>query len=398
MHTWKTTLIICWVAQFFSIMGFSFAIPFAPFYLQDLGVTDPSNLRLWSGLFASAAGLSMAIVTPFWGYLADRVGKKPMTLRASLGGTITLMGMGLAQSPETLLVFRIIQGLFTGTVTAYLTLVVSETPKERMGFAVGMMNSAVFMGNSISPLLGGLFADLFGFRASFFVASGLLLASFLLSMFFVREDFTPKASVKFSFFADLRKILLHAGVFPIVGMIFLYGMSRTLDRPVLPLLVQEMVSTQSDGHLGLATQAGLVTSAAGFAVVLAGLMIGTLADRGRSLKIGVICAFCAIGLSFCMVFVSRVWQLTVLYFGSAFFIGGIDPILKVILARIVPAEQRGSAFGLIGSARSLGWFAGAFSGGILAVLLGLRSVFVMIAGLFAIIAALLALLGRGKDY
>jgi MFS family permease len=57
---------------------------FAPFYLQDLGVTDPSNLRLWSGLFASAAGLSMALVTPFWGYLADRVGKKPMTLRASL--------------------------------------------------------------------------------------------------------------------------------------------------------------------------------------------------------------------------------------------------------------------------------------------------------------------------
>ena len=74
------------------------------------------------------------------------------------------------------------------------------------------------------------------------------------------------------------------------------------------------------------------------------------------------------------------------------------PFLKVILARIVPNEQRGSAFGLIGSARSFGWFVGAFSGGIFAAILGLRSVFIIIVALFATIAGLLALLGRGKDY
>ena len=397
MHTWKTTLIICWIAQFFSIMGFAFAIPFAPFYLQDLGVTEPANILLWSGLFASAAGLSMAIVTPFWGYLADRIGKKPMTLRASLGGTITLMGMGLAQSPATLLLFRIIQGFFTGTVTAYLTLVVSETPKERMGFAIGMMNSAVFLGNSVSPLLGGFFADLFGYRTSFFVASGLLFASFLMSMLFIHENFTPEKQATFSFFTDIRKILFHASVLPIVGMIFLYGISRTMERPVLPLLVQDIVTLQP-GSPGLATQSGIVTSAAGFAAVLSGIIIGTLADRGRSLKIGVICGLSAAFFEIWVVFANQVWQLTAIYFCAAFFIGGIDPILKVILARIVPNEQRGSAFGLIGSARSFGWFIGAFSGGIFAAILGLRSVFVIIAGLFVIIAGLLALLGRGKDY
>lgn len=397
MHTWKTTLIICWIAQFFSIMGFAFAIPFAPFYLQELGVTEPANIRFWSGLFASAAGLSMAIVTPFWGYLADRIGKKPMILRAGLGGTITLMGMGLAQSPATLLLFRIIQGFFTGTVTAYLTLVVSETPKERMGFAIGMINSAVFLGNSVSPLLGGVFADLFGYRASFFVASGLLCVSFFLSILFVHENFTPEKHAKFSFFTDIRQLLFQASVLPIVGMLFFYGVSRTMERPVLPLLVQDIVEL-SPGSPGLATQAGIVTSAAGLAAVLAGIIIGTLADRGRSLKIGVICAISAAFFGIWVVFANQVWQLTLIYFCAAFFIGGIDPILKVILARIVPTEQRGSAFGLVGSARSFGFFVGAFSGGIFAAVLGLRSVFVIIAGLFISIAGLLTLLGRGKNY
>jgi DHA1 family multidrug resistance protein-like MFS transporter len=394
MEEWKSNLIFSWIAQFFSIMGFGFALPFAPFYLQELGVTGQAQIRLWAGAFGSAAGLTMAIVTPFWGYLADRIGKKPMTLRASLGGAIVLFGMGLVQSPEMLLVLRLLQGVFTGTVTAYLTLVVSKTPKERIGLAIGLMNSAVFCGNSVSPLLGGIFADLFGYRASFFVAAGLLFASFLTSLVFVRERFKSESKASFSFFSDTRGLLSRAGVFPIVGMIFFYAISRILQRPILPLLVQDLVSTDT----GIATQTGFVASAAGVAAVLAGVIIGTLADRGKTLKIGVSCAILGSFFVIFIIFVTRVWQLVLFNFLFAFFIGGLDPILKVIMTRLVPIEKRGSAFGLIGSARSFGWFVGALGGGAFAAILGLRSVFVISALLFAGIAGLLTLLGRGKDY
>ena len=319
-----------------------------------------------------------------------------MTLRACLGGAITFLGMGMVQSPYALLIFRILQGFFTGTVTAYLTLVISETPKERMGLAIGLMNSAVFLGNSISPLLGGIFADLFGYRASFFVAASLLFGSFLLSLIFIKEKFRPEQNTTFSFFSDIKELLLTAGVLPIVGMIFLYGISRTVDRPILPLLVQELVSPHAG--LGLATQAGIVTSVAGAAVVLAGIIIGTLSDRGKTLMIGVICALSGSGVVLSIVFITRVWQLALLYFLSAFFIGGVDPILKIILTRIVPMKKHGSSFGLIGSSRSLGWFTGSLSGGIFAAIFGLRSVFVIIAILFVLIAGLLALIGKGKDY
>jgi len=394
MEEWKSNLIFSWVAQFFSIMGFGFALPFVPFYLQELGVTGQVQIRLWTGAFGSAAGLTMAIATPFWGYLADRIGKKPMTLRASLGGAIVLFGMGLVQSPQMLLAFRLLQGVFTGTITAYLTLVVSKTPKERMGLAIGLMNSAVFCGISVAPLLGGIFADLFGYRASFFVAAGLLFVSFLMSLIFVRERFKSESKTSFSFFSDIRELLLCSGVFPIIGMLFFYVTSRRLQGPMLPLLVQELVSSDT----GIATMTGIVTSAAGVAYVLTGIIIGTLADRGRILKIGISCALLGGFFVLSIVFVNRIWQLILLNFLFAFFSGGLDPILKIILTRIVPTEKRGSAFGLIGSGRSLGLSLGALSGGVFAATFGLRSVFIISALLFVGIAGLLALLGRGKDY
>lgn len=394
MEEWKSNLLFSWIAQFFSIMGFGFALPFAPFYLQELGVTDEAQIRLWTGAFGSAAGLTMAIATPFWGYLADRIGRKPMTLRASLGGSIVLFGMGLARSPQMLLILRLLQGVFTGTVTAYLTLVVSKTPKERMGLAIGLINSAVFCGNSISPLLGGMFADLFGYRTSFFVAAGLLFASFLTSLIFVQEGFKPESKTSFSFFSDTKELLLSSGVFPIIGMIFFYATSRMLQNPLLPLLVQKLVSTDTN----LATLSGFVVSAAGVASVLAGIIIGTLADRGKTLKIGISCSLLGGGIVIFIIFATSVWHLVLLNFLFAFFIGGLDPILKVIMARIVPTEKRGSAFGLIGSARSFGWFVGAMSGGIFAAVFGLRSIFVISALLFVGIAGLLALIGRGKEY
>ncbi len=393
MAEWKKNLLICWIGQFFSIMGFSFALPFAPYYLQELGITDPARLRLWTGFFSSAAGFTMMFAAPIWGYLADRMGRKLMTLRASLGGAIVLLGMALATSPEMALFFRMMQGIFTGTITAYLTLVVAQTPKHRMGVAIGVLNSAVYCGNSLSPLLGGVFADLFGYRASFLVAAGLLFASFITSLMFVRERFTPQVQASPSFFRNMRTLLLHGSVLSILGMLFFYALSLTIQRPQLPLLIRDIVNTEHN----LATQAGLVMSAGGVAAVLSGMVFGTLADRGKTDYLGSLCAIVGSVFVGAMALADRVWQLAVLNFFFAVAVGGIDPILKTLVTHHVPVEQRGSAFGLIGSARAGGWFLGSLSGGMLAVKLGVPPIFLISAALFVVIAGLLLLIGRRKS-
>jgi DHA1 family multidrug resistance protein-like MFS transporter len=371
-------------------MGFGFSNPFAPFYLQELGVTDPEALRIWTGLFLSASALSMIIVTPIWGYLADRVGRKPMSMRAALGGSLAFIGMALAQTPHTLIIVRIIQGIFTGTTTANLTLVITKTPANRKGLAIGAMNAAIFVGSTVGPLIGGTLADLIGYRGSLYVASVLLLVSFFIVSLFVKENFKPGPKIPFSFFKDTKQILSGTGLLSIVGLIALFGFSRTMQRPVIPLLVQEM----STGDFGLATQAGLVSSISGVAAVIAGIIAGNLADRGPLLKIGYICSALGAVTLIPMLFVDRVWQLALLYFAPHFFLGAIDPVLKVMVTRYVSEAKQGASFGIVGSAQSLGWGSGALMGGIFAAFLGLRSVFMIGCGLSIVISVILYFLGK----
>ena len=391
MIDWRKNLAFLWFCQVLSLMGFNFALPFMPLCIEEMGVTDPEALRLWSGLLMAGSGVSLAIMTPIWGILSDRFGRKPMTLRANLGGAVVLAAMGLARSPELLLVLRIVQGAFTGTVIANLTLVVSNTPDKRIGFAIGIMNTAVFAGNAVGPLVGGYLADLFGFRAAFFLSSITLFLAFLVALIWVQEDFSPQAGEgSIRIFRDLASLVREQRIIPFIGLFVLFGTARFSPRPMYPLLVKEIAAA----GLGVATQAGVVNATAGTAAVLAGVIVGRLVDRGRPFVIGMVCA-CSAGV-FLMPqgFLPTVWSLLPFVLFADFSSAGIDPIMNIVMSRQVPVERRGIAFGLTGSARSAGWSLGAMLGGVLAAYLDFKAVFINSALMFLLIAVLLSRLNR----
>jgi DHA1 family multidrug resistance protein-like MFS transporter len=382
-----------WFVQFAAVLGFGFSRPFMPFYLEELGLTDPVRLRLWSGMFQAAASVTMIVITPVWGFLADRYGRKPMSLRAALGGAAAMLALGLARSPEALLAIRFVQGLFTGTTTANLALVVTMLPREKRGLAIGVMNSAVFAGSSISPLIGGVLADLVGFRPSFYVASGMLAISFVLVLVLVREDFTPPERVGRSFFPDMGAVLRRPGIPVMILLVIpLYGMARIMPGPVRPLLVRELAGGEM-----VATLSGLVSSAGGMATVLAGLVVGSIADRGDLRRLALVCSLGAAALSLPVLVVTRVWQLAAAGFLIFFFLGGLDPVVKLMIARRVPERRMGSLFGLMGSARAVGMGLGSLSGGAAAAAFGLRSVYLIGAVFLLVVAVLLLRLRRTAD-
>jgi DHA1 family multidrug resistance protein-like MFS transporter len=394
MIDWRKNLFLLWICQILSLMGFSFALPFAPLYIQEMGITDPESLRLWSGLLMAGSGVPMAIMMPIWGSLSDRWGRKPMTLRANLGGAVILFAMGLVRTPEMFLVLRMIQGAFTGTVIANLTLVVSNTPEKRIGFAIGIMNSAVFAGNAIGPLVGGYFADLFGFRIAFFLSSITLFLAFFVALFWVKEDFSPRAAPGTPrMFRDMAYLIRENRILPFVALFALVGLARFSPRPMYPLLVKDIAAA----GLGLATQAGLINATAGVAAVLAGIAVGRLADRGKPFVIGMFCASLAGVFLFPQGFMPTIWSLLPFVFLADFSSAGVDPIMNVLLSRQVPVERRGTAFGLSGSARAVGWSLGAMLGGILAAYLDFKAVFINAAVMFLIVAFLLSRLHRRRS-
>jgi MFS transporter, DHA1 family, multidrug resistance protein len=186
---WKRNLAALWFAEFTAIFGFSFAFPFLSIFLsQDLGVHTGRELDLWAAASASASGISMAIASPIWGVLGDRYGRKPMLVRSMLGGAITVGLIFFAQTPIQLVILRLAQGATSGTVAAATALVAVETPRHRVGWALGVVTSAVALGGAIGPVVGGLAGAVFGLRLVFLGGGFLLLISTIPVFLIVRES------------------------------------------------------------------------------------------------------------------------------------------------------------------------------------------------------------------
>ena len=169
-------------------------MPFLPFYMEDLGDLDNDQAALWSGLSMAGGALVMVVAAPFWGTMADRRGRKPMVLRAMWAAMIAASLMAFATTPLQMVALRMIEGAFTGTVAACAALVASSAPKAKMGYALGMIQTAVFVGASIGPFLGGILADLIGYRATFMCSSVLFAVGGVIVYFFVRGEPTPSRS------------------------------------------------------------------------------------------------------------------------------------------------------------------------------------------------------------
>ncbi len=90
MEMWKRNLIILYVGQFLVNAAMSTIAPFLPLYLQELGITDPEQVRLWASIIFGANLLTAFIFSPIWGKLADRYGRKSMLFPSGMSMAIII--------------------------------------------------------------------------------------------------------------------------------------------------------------------------------------------------------------------------------------------------------------------------------------------------------------------
>lgn len=402
--SWQQNLRAIWFTELVAIVGFAVVIPILPLYVRHLGVEGDSQTRLWSGLIFSAHSVTMAIFGPIWGALSDRYGRKVMVERAMFGGAIMMTLMGLAQSPVQLTLLRAMQGALTGTVTAATALVATSAPEERIGYALGTLQMAIYVGASVGPLLGGLVADTLGFRAAFFLTGGLLLAAAIAVLVFVREPHQPqKAANNPTASADgevtlRRRILNHlspvVGSAPILGVLairLLMKLGSRLPRPTLPLFVEALAPASTR----VATITGLITGAGALGGAIGGRQLGELSDRIGYRSILASCAllsvFCLAGQSM----VNRSFWLIPLQALAGLGMGGILASVRALLAELAPQGREGIIYGVESSVSSVANAIGPMTGSALAATLGLRSPFLAAAAVFVVgFAATFRLLPR----
>jgi MFS transporter, DHA1 family, multidrug resistance protein len=381
---WQRNLYALWIAQLLTIIGFSLRTPFLPFFLDDLGANTFSSQAVWSGAINAGGALVMAISAPIWGIVADRYGRKPMVLRAMFFGSLTIGLMSFATSPWHLLILRFFEGAFTGTVAASTTLVASTTPKARMGFALGMMQTAVFVGASVGPLFGGLLADLLGYREAFLVAGSMLLVGGIIVLLLVHEDFTPPKrgrDAKATSGPGLATLMLGGAMLGMIVVMFALRLSTSAIQPIMPLYVQQL----TDATGSVATLSGLTLGVAGLTSAVSAVVLGRLADRIGH-KVILISATMAAGLFYLpMAIASSPAQLIVMNAMLGIAAGGVMPSANAIVANLTPRQKRGAVYGFLAAATSVGGFIGPLGGAGLAAAVDIRYVF-LCAGALMLIA------------
>lgn len=167
MPVWKRNLIVCWFGMFVTGVGMSQLAPVLPLYIQQLGVDNADSVARLSGFAFGITYIISAIFSPIWGLAADKVGRKPMLLRASLGMALIIGCMGLAHHVYVLIGLRLLQGTVTGYGTACTTLIATQTDKEHAGYALGTLSTANIAGSLLGPTIGGFIAENLGVQNTF---------------------------------------------------------------------------------------------------------------------------------------------------------------------------------------------------------------------------------------
>ncbi len=335
-------------------MGFGATGPLWAYYIQDLGVSGDAVAR-WSGLIISAPAMTMAVFGPIWGMLSDRYGRKLMVMRAMFSGALLMGLVGFAQTVEHVLILRLLQGVFTGTIAAATTLVASATPRERLGETLGKLQVAIFLGQFVGPSTGGFVADMLGYRATFWMTAGYLLLAGLLMVFVVKEDFTPveRASQSGSLAqrARLEVTTLLAGSLLglVLGLRFVLRLGLQISSPLLPLVVQDMLPDSTF----LSSAAGVLTTVSGIFSAIAAPFVGRWGDRhgGRApLLIATFILAWAIGIQ---ALATKYWMLLIAQVFIGLAVGGTLSIVSAYIGRCAPEGKAGAAYGLDTMATSL---------------------------------------------
>ncbi|PKA29043.1 multidrug transporter subunit MdtG [Cedecea lapagei] len=373
MESWKVNLISVWFGCFFTGLAISQILPFLPLYVSQLGVSSHEALSMWSGLTFSITFLVSAIVSPMWGSLADRKGRKLMLLRASLGMAIAILLQAYATNVWQLFLLRGLMGLTSGYIPNAMALVASQVPRERSGWAISTLSTAQISGVIGGPLMGGFLADHVGLRAVFFITAILLVVSFLVTLFLIKEGVRPTVSK-----ADRLSGKAVFATLPYPGlMISLFVTTLVIQLcngsigPILALFIKSMAPDSNN----IAFLSGMIAAVPGVSALISAPRLGKLGDRIGTARILMATLIIAVVLFFAMSFVTSPFQLGVLRFLLGFADGAMLPAVQTLLVKYSSDQVTGRIFGYNQSFMYLGNVAGPLMGATVSAMAGFRWVF-----------------------
>jgi DHA1 family multidrug resistance protein-like MFS transporter len=377
---WQRNLTVVLCGSFTTIVAMTLLLPFLPIYVEQLGVTDRAAIAEWSGVAYGSTFLAAALVAPLWGRLADRYGRKSMLIRASLGMTVAMSLIGMADNVYELVALRIFAGFAGGYSSGSMILVATQTPKHRSAWALGLLSSGIMAGNLVGPLIGGALPAAIGIRGTFWLAGGIIFFTFLATTFLIREEKrsveVKKAAIagRWSDIVDKRPVVAMLSM----GMLLMFATMSI--EPIITIYVAEIVTDPARVTL----VSGIVMSAAALGSILSASRLGRLADRIGHWPVIIGSIVVAALLLIPQAFVTGEWQLIGLRFLMGLALGGLLPCVTAVIRHNVPEAIVGRMLGYSVSSQYVGQVAGPLIGGFVGGHIGMRAVFLATSLLLAV--------------
>ena len=220
----KRDLILIGIAMFAWGLGEGLFIFFQPIYLEQLGA-DPITIGAILGGFGMAVTLSHIPA----GFLADRVGRKPLMVAAWITGTITCWIMALADSLFIFSIGLILYGTTLFVMAPLQSYLTAAKGNLSVGRVITLMSAGYNLGAVLGPVIGGWIGDRYGLRQSYYTAGVVFILSTVVILF-IRSQ--PVEHISAS--GDDRRWFLSLPFLRYMGVIFFASFALYLPQPLTP--------------------------------------------------------------------------------------------------------------------------------------------------------------------
>jgi MFS family permease len=351
--SWQRNVFAVTAASFMGFTGFTLVMPFLPLFIRQLGVEDVGRIALWTGVSLGVTPALNAVVSPFWGRLADRFGRKMMIGRSLTSCVLVMAAMAFVTRAWHVLALRAVLGLLTGYGGLSLTMAAESAPPEQMPKAIGTVQTAQRLGPAVGPVIGGVLAGVVGLRGAFLVTAGFYVVGLLIVMLLYDEKATktraPASPVERGR-VTFRSVLAFENFVLLILVIFAVQFVDRSFGPILPLYLEQL----GVGHDRVPLAAGMVFSIAAFTGAAGHHLCGRLLARYSERAVMASGAAAAAAGSIAMTIAPNVWLMSG---ATAMFGVGIGLAMTSAYstaARVIPAGAHGSGFGVLTSASLTG--------------------------------------------
>jgi DHA1 family multidrug resistance protein-like MFS transporter len=371
-------------ASFMGYTGFTLVMPFLPLFIGQLGVTDVGEIAMWTGISLGITPALTAVLAPAWGRLGDRYGRKIMVERSLVSFVVLFAAMAFVTRLWHVLAIRAVQGLFAGYGSLSVAMAAESAPRDRMPNAIGAVQTAQRIGPGVGPVIGGLFAQLFGLRNAF-LATAVFYAVALIIVHALYDDgaiHAQAADAAETGRVTFRNVLAFRNFILMMSVIF--GM-QFVDRsfgPVLPLYVEQVGVT----HTRVPLVSGALFSIMAFTGALGHHFCGKLLRHHTSRTV-IAGGAAAAGLGAGLFAVSgNLWLMAAAAALFGFGVGVAMTASYSAAGAVIPPGAHGAGFGVLTSASLVGMASSPFIAGFLGGA-SIRIVFVVDLALMALLTA-----------